>query len=122
FDTSPFYGNSEDVLGEALASGYRDRIVLCTKAGRITSRTFDFSAAAMLASLDGSLTRLRTDCVDVWFAHDVEFAADFEQVFTETADAMRRARDAGKCRFIGMTAYPPGMLAAAIERCGLHIV
>src|SRR4051812_36434876 len=52
FDTSPFYGNSEEVLGVALAGGYRDKIILGTKAGRIGSRAFDFSAAAMLASLD----------------------------------------------------------------------
>jgi L-galactose dehydrogenase len=122
FDTSPFYGNSEEVLGEALADGYRDRIILCTKAGRVGRAAFDFSGAGMLASLDASLKRLRTDRVDVWFAHDVEFADDFERLFTETADALRRARRAGKCRIIGMTGYPPGMLARAIERCGLDVV
>src|SRR5205085_8571314 len=108
FDTSPFCGNSEEILGEALAGGYRDKIILGTKAGRIGSRAFDFSAAAMLASLDASLRRLRTDRVDVWFAHDVEFADDIERVFTETAGALRQAQQAGKCRYIGMTGYPPG--------------
>src|SRR4051794_22693993 len=72
FDTSPFYGRSELVLGEALAGGYRDRIILCSKAGRNGPADFDFSAGAMLASLDGSLGRLRTDHLDVWFAHDIE--------------------------------------------------
>jgi L-galactose dehydrogenase len=45
-----------------------------------------------------------------------------ERIFTETADALRRAQRAGKCRFVGMTAYPPGLLARAIERCGLDVV
>lgn len=122
FDTSPYYGRSEEVVGEALADGYRDRIFLCTKAGRNGDKDFDFSPRAMLASLDRSLARLRTDHVDVWFAHDIEFAKDFEAVFTETADAMRRAQKAGKCRFVGMTGYPPGLLARAIERCRLDVV
>jgi L-galactose dehydrogenase len=122
FDTSPFYSRSEEVLGEALAGGYRDKIMLCTKAGRNGPRDFDFSPKAMLPSLDRSLVRLRTDYVDVWFAHDIEFANDFEALLTETADAMRQAQKAGKCRFIGMTGYPPGLLARAIERCGPDVV
>jgi L-galactose dehydrogenase len=122
FDTSPYYSRSEEVLGEALAGGYREKIILSTKAGRNGDKDFDFSPKAMLASLDASLARLRTDRVDVWLAHDIEFANDFEAVFTETADAMRRAQKAGKCRLIGMTGYPPGLLARAIERCRLDVV
>jgi L-galactose dehydrogenase len=123
-DTSPYYGltRSETVLGQALSGGYRNRVILSTKAGRNDSEVFDFSAKAMLASLDASLSRLRTDYVDVFFAHDIEFAADFEFVFTETYAALQTAREAGKCRFIGMTGYPPGLFAAAIERCRLDVV
>ena len=123
-DTSPFYGlgRSETLVGEALTGGYRDKVVLCTKAGRFGDADFDFSADRMTRSLEESLRRLRTDRVDVWFAHDIEFADDFERVFTETAEALRRAKQAGKCRFIGMTGYPPGLLARAIERCGLDVV
>jgi L-galactose dehydrogenase len=123
-DTSCFYGlgRSETLVGEALSGGYRDKITLCTKAGRNGSAAFDFTAAAMTRSLEASLQRLRTDHVDVWFAHDIEFADDYERVFTETADALRRAKQAGKCRFIGMTGYPPELLAQAIERCGLDVV
>jgi L-galactose dehydrogenase len=123
-DTSCFYGlgRSETLVGEALQGGYRDKIILCTKAGRNGSASFDFSAGAMTRSLEASLRRLRTDHVDVWFAHDIEFAGDYEQVFTETADALRRAKQAGKCRFVGMTSYPPELLAQAIKRCGLDVV
>jgi L-galactose dehydrogenase len=122
FDTSPFYSRSEEVLGEALAGGYREKIILCTKAGRNGPKDFDFSPKAMLASLERSLTRLGTDHVDVWFAHDIEFAMDFKTVFTETAEAMRQAQRAGKCRFIGMTGYPPGLLARAIEDARVDVV
>jgi aryl-alcohol dehydrogenase-like predicted oxidoreductase len=122
-DTSPFYGDgrSETLVGEAVA-GRRHEVVVTTKAGRYGPSRFDFSAATMVRSLDESLRRLRTDHVEVWFAHDIEFAADFEQVFTETADALRRGKQAGKCRFVGMTGYHPGMLATAIERCDLDVV
>jgi aryl-alcohol dehydrogenase-like predicted oxidoreductase len=105
-----------------LHGGYRDWVVLTTKAGRKGLTDFDFTASGMMRSLDASLKRLRTDHVDIWFAHDIEFAADFEQVFTETADALRRAKQAGKCRFIGMTGYPPKILAMAAERCDLDVV
>jgi L-galactose dehydrogenase len=123
-DTSPFYGlnRSETLVGEALRDGYRDKIVLCTKAGRYGNTDFDFSAQRLTRSLEESLRRLCTDHVDVWFAHDIEFADDFERVFTETAEALRRAKRSGKCRFIGMTGYPPGLLMQAIERCGLDVV
>src|SRR5947207_4635822 len=75
-DTSPYYSEtrSETLLGEALAGGYRDKVVLTTKAGRNGLADFDFSAAGMLRSLDASLKRLRTDHVDIWFVHDIEFA------------------------------------------------
>jgi aryl-alcohol dehydrogenase-like predicted oxidoreductase len=122
-DTSPFYGDgrSESLVGEAIA-GRRDSVVLATKAGRFGPQSFDFSAPRMLRSLDESLGRLRTDHVDVWFAHDIEFAADFEQVFSETADALRRAKEQGKCRFVGMTGYHPRLLAVAVERCDVDVV
>jgi L-galactose dehydrogenase len=123
-DTSPFYSRtrSEEILGSVLADVPRDEVVLCTKAGRNTAKAFDFSAAAMARSLEASLRRLRTDYVDVWYAHDIEFASDYEQVFTETAAALDRAKEQGKCRFIGMTGYPLALLAQAIERCRLDVV
>src|SRR5437588_576775 len=104
-DTSPFYSRtrSEEILGAVLADVPRDSFVLCTKAGRNTAKAFDFSAAAMAQSLDASLGRLRTDHVDVWYAHDIEFAEDYEQVFTETAESLHRAKEQGKSRISGMT-------------------
>jgi L-galactose dehydrogenase len=123
-DTSPYYSEtrSESLLGEALSGGYRNRVILTTKAGRNGLADFDFSTAGMLRSLEASLSRLRTDHVDIWFAHDIEFATDFEQVFAETADALARAKKVGKCRFVGMTGYPPELIAQAVERCNLDAV
>ena len=122
-DTSAFYGEgrSETLLGEVLA-GRRDRVVLCTKAGRLTRQEFDFTPAGIRASVEGSLRRLRTDRVEVLLAHDIEFAADFEQVFTETAGVLHALKAEGKCRFVGMSGLPLGLLRRAVERCHLDVV
>ena len=124
-DTSAYYGEgtSEDILGEVLAAGnLRDRVHICTKAGRLGRDRFDFTPAGMRACLEGSLRRLRTDHVDILLAHDIEYADDYEAVFTETASVLHDLKREGKCRFVGMSGYPLGLLRQAIERCQLDVV
>jgi L-galactose dehydrogenase len=123
-DTSPYYGQtrSESVLGDILASGLREQIFLCSKAGRNGMADFDFTPAAMERSLEDSLRRLRTDRLDILIAHDIEFATDFEAVFSDTAAVLHKLKAKGKCRFIGMSGLPLGILRAAIERCNLDVV
>ncbi len=106
FDSSPYYGLtlSEERLGEALV-GWRDKVVLATKCGRYGLDSFDFSAARVTASVDESLRRLRTDHIDLFQAHDVEFG-DVDQVINETVPAMRKLQEQGKVRWIGITGYP----------------
>ena len=122
-DTSAFYGagRSEELLGEVLA-GRRERVVLCTKAGRLTRSDFDFTPAGMRASVEGSLRRLRTDRVEILLAHDIEFADDYERVFTETAGVLHELKAEGKCRYVGMSGLPLGLLRQAIEKCQLDVV
>jgi len=123
-DTSPFYGQtrSESVLGEALKGGWREKVFVCTKAGRDGPAEFDFSPSHMEQSVEASLRRLGTDYVDILIAHDIEFATDFEAVFNDTAAALHRLKRLGKARFVGMSGYPLGILAQAIERCDLDVV
>ena len=122
-DTSAYYGRgeSERILGEVLA-GRRDRVTLCTKAGRLDRDVFDFTPAGMRACVEGSLRRLRTDFVDVLLAHDIEFAADPERVFTDTAAVLHALKREGKCRFVGMSGLPLALLKQAVERCDLDVV
>ena len=105
FDVSPYYGLTlaETRLGEALV-GLRQQVVLATKCGRYGADQFDFSAARITTSIDESLTRLRTDYVDLLQAHDVEFG-DARQIVEETVPAMRKLQEQGKARFIGITGY-----------------
>jgi len=88
FDTSAAYGNghSEELIGEALA-GVRHKAVLATKAGyEAWDRPPDFSAAAIVASTERSLGRLRTDYLDLLLLHnaplDVLLASDVREALT----------------------------------------
>lgn len=123
-DTSPYYGQtrSESVLGDILSRGLRDKIYLCSKAGRNTLTDFDFTPEAIERSVEASLRRLRTDYLDILIAHDIEFATDFEAIFTDTAAVLHKLKRAGKCRFIGMSGLPLSILRTAIERCDLDVV
>jgi L-galactose dehydrogenase len=123
-DTSPYYGQtrSESVLGSILDGGLRDKIFLCSKAGRNGLADFDFRPRAIERSVESSLQRLRTDRLDVLIAHDIEFATDFDALFNETASVLHKLKAAGKCRFIGMSGLPLGILRSAIERCRLDVV
>ena len=122
FDTSPYYGRtlSEARLGEAL-EGQRQKIVLCTKCGRYGRESFDFSARRVEASIDESLARLRTDFVDLFIAHDIEFTHR-EQILNETLPAMRRIQQAGKARFIGVSGFPLEILADVAQRGDVDFV
>ena len=104
-DTSAFYGKgrSEEILGEILDGGWRERVHICTKAGRLDRDRFDFTPAGMRVCLEGSLRRLRTDHVEILLAHDIEFATDYEAVLSETAAVLHQFKKEGKARFIGMS-------------------
>jgi L-galactose dehydrogenase len=120
-DTSPYYGRtlSEERLGTAL-DGRRHEVVLGTKCGRYGFDQFDFSEAAVVGGLEGSLRRLRTDYVDILQAHDVEFGS-IDQVIHETIPAMHRLKEQGKVRFIGVTGYWPHILAHIAESASIDV-
>jgi L-galactose dehydrogenase len=122
FDTSPYYGRtlSEERLGKAL-EGRRQQVVLSTKCGRYDFAGFDFSARRVTASIDESLRRLRTDYVDVFLAHDIEFG-DVEQVIHETIPAMRKLQQAGKARWIGISGLPVRLLARVAVAAKVDVV
>jgi L-galactose dehydrogenase len=115
FDSSPYYGLTlaETRLGEALV-GRRNRVILATKCGRYGFDDFDFSAKRVIASIDESLRRLRTDYIDLFQAHDIEFG-DVDQVIHETLPALRQLQQQGKARYIGITGFPPKLLRRVAE-------
>jgi len=94
--------------------GKRHKIILATKCGRYGADQFDFSAKRIVASVDESLRRLKTDYIDLFQAHDVEFG-EVNQVINETFPAMQKIREQGKVRFLGATGYPPKTLMRVAE-------
>ncbi len=122
-DTSPFYGRgmSEVLLGLALRDVPRDDYLLCTKLGRYDLTHFDFSARRVAESIDVSLHRLGTDHLDIVLCHDIEFVP-LQQIVDETLPALRRAREAGKLRFIGFSGYPQKIFRTICDQAEVDCV
>src|SRR5206468_1040932 len=99
----------------ALATVPRDRYSLATKVGRYGQDQFDFSAPRVTASVDESLRRLGVDHVDLIQCHDIEFGS-LDQVVQETLPALRKVRDQGKARYIGITGYPLAIFRLVLEQ------
>lgn len=104
-DTAPAYGESERRLGP-FVNNHRDEIVLCTKCGEqyLNGRSlYDFSAEAILASVEQSLRRLRTDHVDILLlhsdGHDTEILTQ-----TDALETLSRLKKSGKIRAAGISA------------------
>lgn len=115
FDTSPYYGPAEELLGHALSTDYvrtkypRSSYQLLTKVGRIASSSFDYSPSWIRKSIRRSLSRLHTDYLDVVYCHDVEFVSAEEVL--EAVKELRRIRDSSQCiRYIGISGYPVDVL------------
>jgi aryl-alcohol dehydrogenase-like predicted oxidoreductase len=95
------HGNSEKWMGTALAqNGYRKKAFLMTK---IDGRTRE----AAQSQLEESLTRLKTDHIDLVQFHEILRFDDPDRIFTEggALEALVAARKAGKVRYIGFTGH-----------------
>src|SRR3954451_3602285 len=122
-DTSPFYGRgmSEVLLGIALRGVPRESYTLCTKLGRYDLSHFDFSAKRVAESVDVSLHRLGTDHLDIILCHDIEFV-HMQQIVDETLPALRKLRQQGKVRFIGVSGYPQKIFRFICDQTDLDCV
>ncbi len=113
FDVSPYYGRTlaEARLGDFLR-GHREKVILATKVGRYgkdLETGFDFSRERIFQSIEESLSRLKTDYIDVYQLHDIEFAE--KKLIVEVAiPALQELKQSGKVRFIGITGYPLQLL------------
>ena len=117
FDTSPYYGPSETLLGDALRTlsheRQRDQYFLVTKAGRVASSEFDYSPSWIRYSVCRSLERLGTHYLDLVYAHDVEFVSPQEVL--AAVKELRRLRSKGMIRYVGISGYPVEVLASLAE-------
>ena len=111
FDTAAQYGNgeSEKNLGRVLQRLKPANAVVGTKV-RVPNADFGRIADAVTKSLDDSLARLRRDHVDIFHLHNAITmtgggeALGIRQVLDDVVPAFQRLRQAGKTRFLGLTA------------------
>ena len=105
FDTAALYGNGENesLVGRVL-SPYRQRFVLATKCGLHhpasgAERRIDGRPASIKASCEASLTRLKTDVIDLFYLHRWDKLVPIEDSVGAMADLVQ----AGKVRALGLS-------------------
>jgi aryl-alcohol dehydrogenase-like predicted oxidoreductase len=112
-DTADVYsaGESEEIVGKAIC-GRRDDIVLATKVhmpmGEDANRRGN-SRRWIIAEVDNSLRRLRTDWIDVYQVHRYDPAVDLEVTLGALTDLVR----AGKIRYFGHSTWPVSAIVEA---------
>lgn len=125
FDTSPDYSDaeSERVVGEGIR-GRRDKVFVaskfCTPGGHLAA---DSSVPTIIAAVEGSLTRLGTDYLDLCHIHACN---DLERLMAPTFhEAFDRLKEQGKVRFLGVSSHTPELetvMNAAIDSGRFHVV
>jgi len=114
-DTAEVYGpyTNEELVGRALA-GRRDSVVLATKFGLISHRNgdapaVDSSPANIRMAIEGSLKRLGTDYIDLYYQHRVDPATPIE----ETVGTLSELVKEGKVKAIGLSEAAPESIRRA---------
>ncbi|MEU7858361.1 aldo/keto reductase [Nonomuraea sp. NPDC049141] len=114
-DTAEIYGpyTNEELLGRAL-KGRRDQVVLATKFGLVSHGgagpwNLDSSPANVRTAVEGSLKRLGTDHIDLYYQHRVDPNTPIE----ETAGALAELVEQGKIRHIGLSEAGPDTIRRA---------
>jgi aryl-alcohol dehydrogenase-like predicted oxidoreductase len=119
-DTAEIYGpfHSEEVVGRAVR-GRRDQVVIATKFGLVSHAgggpgVIDSSPANIRAAVEGSLRRLGTDHIDLYYQHRVDPGTPIE----DTAGAVADLIAAGEVRHFGLSEAAPDTIrrAHAVQR------
>ncbi len=122
FDVAPVYGwyHSEEVLGKALSGGLRDKVLIASKCGLLWDENHvtrnDLSKKSILKEIDGSLSRLNTDHIDIYQLHWPDHNTSIE----ETADALKEIMKAGKIRYVGLSNFAQADVERFMQLIGVH--
>ena len=107
FDHADVYGRglAEEMFAEAIgmSPAVREKIIIQTKCGIRPGAAFDFSRDHILAAVDASLKRLKTEYIDVLLLHRPDALVEPEEV----AEAFGMLQAAGKVRFFGVSNQKP---------------
>src|SRR5213080_3500239 len=113
-DTADVYsrGESEEIVGRALAGGKRDNVILATKIhGTMGDDPNEFgnSRRWIVREVENSLRRLKTDWIDLYQIHRPEPETDIDDTLGALSDLVH----AGKVRYIGSSTFPPSEVVEA---------
>jgi aryl-alcohol dehydrogenase-like predicted oxidoreductase len=114
-DTADVYsrGQSEEIVGKALAGARRDSVVLATKAhGKMHDddpNQFGNSRRWLIKEVENSLKRLKTDWIDLYQIHRPESDTDIDETLAALSDLVH----AGKVRAIGSSTFPAWQIVQA---------
>jgi aryl-alcohol dehydrogenase-like predicted oxidoreductase len=113
-DTADVYsrGESEEIVGKALAGGRREHVVLATKVhGTMGDDPNEFgnSRRWIIKEVENSLRRLGTDWIDLYQIHRPEADTDIDETLGALTDLVR----AGKVRYIGSSTFPASQIVEA---------
>lgn len=118
FDHADIYGNGEceSLFGELLkgSSSLRDNIIITSKAGirvgdkpnKGDPKCYDFSHNYLTKQVEGSLTRLNTDYLDLFLLHRPDYLFDAEQV----ANTLTELKASGKVKHFGVSNFSPSQV------------
>ena len=113
-DTADVYsrGESEEIVGKALAGGRRDNVILATKVhGTMGDDPNEFgnSRRWIVREVENSLRRLGTDWIDLYQIHRPEQDTDIDETLGALTDLVRQ----GKVRYIGSSTFPASQIVEA---------
>src|SRR5262245_6594243 len=119
-DTAPAYGTAEMRLGKLLES-HRAEVLICTQDAEQYANCqppYDFATAAVRASVDASLLRLRTDHIDILLLHSD--GRDSEIITqTDALEELIRLKRSGKINAFGLSAKTPAGVRQAARDCDI---
>jgi aryl-alcohol dehydrogenase-like predicted oxidoreductase len=113
-DTADVYsrGESEEIVGKALAGSRRDNVILATKVhGTMGDDPNEFGNTRrwITREIDNSLRRLQTDWIDLYQIHRPEQDTDIDETLGALTDLVR----SGKVRYIGSSTFPASQIVEA---------
>ena len=116
-DTADVYndGRSEEIVGRALA-GERRHWILATKVGNAMGDDRNMRGLSrrwVLAACEGSLRRLGTDWIDIYYLHREDPSTPLEETLSAIADLLR----AGHVRYFGLSNFRAWRIAEIVRLC-----
>ncbi len=124
WDTADAYGNgrSEQLIGEIWDTVARKDIFLATKLGWVMGpHDHYYEPSFMRHQIDLSLQQLKTDVIDLLYLHHCMFG-DADELFDPAIEVLRRAKDEGKIRFIGLSDWDAKAILKYIDKTDPDVI